>query len=155
MQVCVLVDGLYQLEVTVFGYNNPTGRCQDCPLHDDTRACCDRFQTTECEGSDLCDSFFVYCLRTIGSTGRGCSYFGNQTSNFNRNDDGSINFSQNTVLGLENPIILQGLTDIYMVTSHYCITLWYNIQVICMYNDIMYVYIICLSLSLQNLMLLQ
>ena len=30
-------------------------------------------------------------------------------------DDGRLNFSQSPVLGLENPIILQGLTNAYMV----------------------------------------
>ena len=110
-QVCVLVEGLYQLEVTVFGYNNPNGRCQNCG---DLRGCCDEFDITSCFGSDRCDSFFTYCLRTIGSTGRGCSYSGNQRSDRNT-DDRPLDFSQNMVLGLENPIILQGLTETYMV----------------------------------------
>ena len=116
MQVCVLVDGLYQLEVTVFGYNNPTGRCQDCLEDDDLRGCCDDFESTSCRGSTLCDSYFTYCLRTTGSTGRGCSYFGNRRSNINI-DDGPLTFSQSTVLGLENPILLQGLTSAYMVMT--------------------------------------
>ena len=113
--MCVLVDGLYQLEVTVFGYNNPTGRCQDC-LEEGIRGCCDNFESTSCSGSSLCDSFFIYCLRTIGSTGRGCSYFGNQISDSNM-EDAPLNFSQSTVLGLENPIVLQGLTSAYTVMS--------------------------------------
>ena len=115
IQTCALVEGLYQLEVTVFGYNNPTGRCREC-LDENTeiRGCCDRFEITDCEGF-LCDSFFIYCLRTMGKTGRNCSYFGDRISDFNT-DDGPLNFSQSPILGLENPIILQGLTDTYTVT---------------------------------------
>lgn len=124
--MCVLVEGLYQLEVTVFGYNNPTGRCQDCRGGDDDddddngnfRGCCDNFESSSCSGSSLCDSYFVYCLRTMGSTGRGCSYFGNRISNVN-GDDSPLNFSQSMVLGLENPIVLQGLTSTYTV-MHLC-----------------------------------
>jgi hypothetical protein len=109
------VDGLYQLEVTVFGYNNPTGRCQGCG---DLQGCCDGFGSTNCASIqfNLCDSYFNYCLRTIGSTERGCSYFGNQRSNSNTGD-APLDFSQNMVLGLENPITLQGLTDTYTVIS--------------------------------------
>ena len=113
MQVCKVVEGLYQLEVTIFGYNNPTGRCQECGSHQE---CCDAPADTRCSGRALCDSSFTYCLRGIGSTGRNCSYFGNRTSNSN-SDDGPINFSQSRVLGLENPVILEGLTNAYMVMS--------------------------------------
>ena len=109
-QVCVLVQGLYQLEVTVFGYDNPTARCQGCGS---LQGCCESFDSTSC-GNDHCDSYFTYCLRTIGSTGRGCFYFGNRISDRNDND-GSLDFSQSMVLGLENPIILWGLTNTYMV----------------------------------------
>ena len=117
MQVCVLVRGRYLVEVTVFDYNNPTQTCQDCrdgPF-DMTVGCCDNFDRTICNGGDRCDSFFYYCLRTIGSAGRNCSYFGNRTSTANI-DDGQIDFSQSTVLGLENPLQLQGLTDAYTVS---------------------------------------
>ena len=106
--------------VTVFGYNyrlynNPTGRCQSCG---DSQGCCaaDEFDITSCFGNDYCDSFFTYCLQTIGSTGSGCTYFGSRTSDNNRND-ASLDFSQSMVLDLENPIILQRLTDTYTVMS--------------------------------------
>ena len=114
LQVYILVEGAYQLEVTVFGYNNPTGRCQGCPRRSGTRACCDDFDSISCSGSDHCDSRFTYCLQTLGSTDSDCSYFGTRTSTINV-ADGPLNFSQNRVLGLENPLILQGLTNTYMV----------------------------------------
>ena len=114
--VCILVEGLYQLEVTVFDYNNPTGRCQECnsPFLDGILGCCDNLGSTSCAGRDLCDSSFTYCLRTIGSTGRGCSYFGIRKSDSNT-DDRPLDFSQSRVLGLENSVILQGLTNTYSV----------------------------------------
>lgn len=79
-----------------------------------SQGCCDGFDSTSCAGNDLCDSYFNYCLRAIGSTGRGCSYFGDQSSDPNT-DDYPLDFSQDIVLGLENPITLQGLVDTYTV----------------------------------------
>lgn len=115
----MLVRGRYLVEVELFGYNNPTQTCQDCrdgPF-DDSPGCCDHFDRTNCMGGDRCDSYFFYCLRTIGSHGRSCSYFGNKTSLANI-DDGPIDYNtnQNSVLGLENPLQLQGLTDSYTVS---------------------------------------
>ena len=112
--MCVLVEGLYQLEVTVFGYNNPTGRCEECTW--EQNACCDS-SATDCNGDNLCDSYFIYSVqRPLGGTDRDCSYSINQTSNINHND-APLDFSQSPVLGLENPVILQGLTDTYMVMA--------------------------------------
>ena len=103
------MEGLYQLEVAVFGYNNPTGRCRGCGY---LQGCCDDFESTSCGTTDRHDSYFIYCLRTVGSSGRGCSFFGNVRSDSNE-DDGPLDFSLSMVLGLENPITLQGLTDTY------------------------------------------
>ena len=119
VQMCVIVEGLYQLEVTVFGYNNPTGRCRECVASNNVLSgCCDAFrQISNCIGNFSCDSFFVYCLRQpIGRIGRDCSYFGDQMSDSNR-DDGRLDFSQSPLLGLENPIVLQGLTNSYKVEA--------------------------------------
>ena len=122
MQICVIAKGFYQLEVTVFGYNNPTGRCPDCVAYFNNQpGCCDEFnRLSNCDGNDLCDSFFVYCLRQpIGKTGRGCSYFSNRIISDSNTNDGHLNFSQSPILGLENPIVLWGLTgaSIYMVIN--------------------------------------
>ena len=116
LQVCLIVEGLHQLEVTVFGYNNPTGRCEDCSSQflGGVQSCCDNRASTSCTGRDRCDSSFTYCLRTIGSTGSGCSYFGIRRSDSNT-DDTHQDFSQSMVLGLENPLVLQGLTNVYLV----------------------------------------
>ena len=115
MQVCVVVEGLYQLEVRLYGYNNPTGRCEACSRTDGPRGCCDDFDMSMCTGSDLCDSFFNYCLQDLGSEEIQCSYPGSRNSTFNTDDSMTIDFSESTVLGLENPLILPGLTDDYHV----------------------------------------
>ena len=106
------------MEVELFGYNNPTQTCQDCrsggPFANP--GCCDRHDRDICNGGDRCDSYFFYCLRTIGTTGRNCSYIGNRVSIANVND-GQINFNQSSVLDLENPLQLQGLTNAYTTVS--------------------------------------
>ena len=115
MQVCVLVSGRYVVEVDLFGYNNPTQTCQDCRDGGQFAppGCCDRHSSNICNGGDRCDSYFYYCLRTIDSSGRDCSYVGNRVSAVNMNDV-AVNFiNQSLVLGLENPLQLQGLTDAY------------------------------------------
>ena len=66
--------------------------------------------------NDVTISYFIYCLRTIGSSGRNCSYFGTRMS-FANTDDRPIDFTnQRSVLGLDNPFQLQGLTDTYSVS---------------------------------------
>ena len=106
------------MEVRLFGYDNPTQRCQDCRTGGEfaNPGCCDFHDRTICMGLERCDSYFFYCLRPIGSTGRNCSYFGNLIS-ASIDDDGFINFNQSSVLGLENPLELPGLTDIYAVSQ--------------------------------------
>lgn len=98
------------LEVRLYGYNNPTGRCQECG---NMMGCCDRHNTTECGERFMCDTYFHYCLRPLGSDkeegGGNCSDYGGITSNTNTNDR-FVNFSQSMVLGLDNPLLLPGLT---------------------------------------------
>ena len=106
------------MEVRLFGYDNPTQTCQDCHAGGQfaNRGCCDNYFRTVCMGGDRCDSYFIYCLRTIGSSGRNCSYFGTRMS-FANTDDRPIDFTnQRSVLGLDNPFQLQGLTDTYSVS---------------------------------------
>ena len=110
--------GSYQVEVRLFNYSNPTGRCCDCPRQNMVRSCCDAFDifTGPCGGVRGCDSFFLYCLRPLNSTVEGgCANFAKKRSTVNM-DDGPINFSQSTVLGLHNPLLLPGLTDAYTVS---------------------------------------
>ena len=112
-----MCEGLYQVEVRVFGYDNPTGTCQGCLNDEGEHGCCDEFSTTSsCDGFLQCDSYFTYCLRPFGSEGGDCSGFTRRRSNTNLND-GFVDFNRSTVLGLENPLILSGLTDGYRVSA--------------------------------------
>ena len=99
------------VEVRLFDYQNPTGRCEQCPQFDSTtfpRKCCDDFsRSSNCdEGDRECDSYFTYCLRPFDTTDRDCSTYETVTSTVNT-DDGPLDFSQSTVLGLPNPLQLQ------------------------------------------------
>ncbi len=115
----MLVGGRYIVEVELFGYSNPTQTCQDCRSGGQfaNPGCCDRHDRGTCLDGDRCDSYFLYCLSTIDSSGRDCSYSGNRVSTVNM-DDGSVDFNQSVVLDLENPLQLLGLTDVYEAVSY-------------------------------------
>ena len=121
IQVCVLVQGLYLVQVRLNGYSNPTGKCGDDQLCRTSSGqwCCDSSTTTNC--GQFCDSYFIYCLRPLGERRPLDSprCFSNETRaesspNF---DDKSLDFSQNRVLNLDNPQNLSGLGDAYQVSS--------------------------------------
>ena len=122
IQVCVLVQGLYLVQVRLNGYSNPTGKCGDYQLcrTSSGQRCCDRPTTTNC--GQFCDSYFIYCLRPLGERRPLDSprCFSNETraeSSPNRNDNRSLDFSQRTVLDLDNPQNLSGLGEAYQVSS--------------------------------------
>ena len=104
----------------LLGYQNPTQRCRECPLRNGFRSCCDNHTISDsCSGLE-CDSFFTYCLRAFGdedSQEGGCSDSNERViSSINTNDGESIDFTQDTVLGLDNPFHLQGLRNDYAVS---------------------------------------
>ena len=106
------------VELTLFGYNNPTGTCYDpgeCVRNDGQHRCCDENRVSGCTGGRRCDSYFIYCLRPLGSEGEGCSDYEPRMSTHNQDDDDPIDVTQSMVLGLENPLILQGITESYDV----------------------------------------
>ena len=79
--------------------------------------CCDaNLRDRDCgRFGRACDSYFVFCLRTL-RTERGdydCrgNYRDTIVTSVNSND-GPINFTNKTVLGVENPFIRPGLTDL-------------------------------------------
>ena len=118
LQICLLAQGQsqsqYVVEIEFFGYSNPTGRCHECPIpqNSTTPSCCDSFVHSSCNGSDLCDSYFYFCLRTIGdsSTTNGCWYPGSNLT-FAIVDDAPFDINNiSAVLGIDNPLILPGLT---------------------------------------------
>ena len=121
LQLCTTVEGLYQVEVRLLDYENPTQRCQDCPFLNGFRSCCDDFsRSTGCTGSSReCDNQFTFCLRPFGNDSShegGCSDGERMTSGINRNSE-TIDFTQDTVLRLDNPFHLQGLTNDYTVSE--------------------------------------
>ena len=83
-QTYSIVEGLYQVKVELFSYDNPTGRCQECPLLMGQHSSCDdQNRNNRCYDSDdirPCDIFFIFCLRPLNNTGRDCSYVARVTS---------------------------------------------------------------------------
>ena len=114
------------MKVDLFSYDNPTGRCQDCPIYDGEHSCCDRDdRNRDCRNHNdrRCDTFFRFCLRPLYTTGRDCSYRDSVTSNTNWQEREAIDFTQvPTPLGLDNPLSLPGLTDSYTVSMLVIIT---------------------------------
>ena len=84
----------------LFSYDNPTGRCQDCPLHDGEHSCCDHSnRNNDCRGGNSndihpCDTQFMFCLRPLNSTGRNCSYLEEVTSNINFDEREAIDLTR-------------------------------------------------------------
>ena len=99
------------MEVELHGYHNPTGRCRGC-LFDGRRGCCDRFRTIDCDGDLQCDSYFVYCL----AINQGCAPSSQRITSDSNENDGPLDFSSSLVLGLDNPLILEGLEGAYEVS---------------------------------------
>ena len=123
MQICEHVQGLYLLEVTLNGYENRDGRCIDCPQRSIIHSCYDDFgRFDDWNLSYLaCDSYFVFCLRIFNTRwGRfNCqeNYKGTRVTSANIND-APLDYTNKTVLGLENPFLLPGLTEDYKVSSY-------------------------------------
>ena len=103
------------------------------------RGCCDRHGKLDlpCESDERCDTYFNYFVRRLGSTvsvrNETCtqstqSATGSQASSGSlhqrtsqtNDNDGVIDFSSPTVLGLSNPLILRGLDNEWQVRVFYC-----------------------------------
>ena len=109
----------YKIAVMISSYTNPLQArilCSSCM--DDTPACCDGHDGLG--GCLRCDSFFTYCLRNVDTLTPGCPEGGTIMMSDVNPDDASIDFSQNTVLGLDNPIVFQGLSDTWNVSINPC-----------------------------------
>ena len=111
------VNGNYNVEVRVYSYDNPNGRCRFCPRENGDsgiRSCCDDFNRFgNCDGDRRCDSYFIYCLRPFGTTGGNCTGFTQMMSMTSVNDESTDFSMSNEVLGLANPLLLTGLTTGY------------------------------------------
>lgn len=101
-----------------------------CPVCIDfaSPGCCDHFSNTRtCTGIERCDNTFYYCLRDFGTVSSlntaGSERCGNndryaKLSGVNT-DSAPLNFSQDTVLGLPNPIPLRGRTSTWAVSIYH------------------------------------
>ena len=124
MQICEHVHGLYLLEVRLNGYENRDGKCIGCPrrMNTDASSCYDDFgRFGDCNHPDrACDSYFIFCLKTFGTWREryNCqqNYEGTRVISVNVND-ALLDYTYKTVLGLENPFLLPGLTEEYKVSS--------------------------------------
>ena len=119
----MLVQGRYVLEVRLNGYDNQENSCVDCQPEGRMRfGCCDDHNRNngDCSGNRPCDSYFIFCLRPFGSerVTYDCRTLYNDTKVTSvNNNDGPVDFTDEIVLGLENPFLLPGLTEEYEVSN--------------------------------------
>ncbi len=108
-QVCAVACD-YELRVRVHSYLNAESRCATCTrsLDNPIYSCCDN-QTNlgVCRGDELCDTFFRYCLRSLGETDIRCpvnDVSPVDTAFFSPNTDILLDIGD-SVLGTENPFL--------------------------------------------------
>ena len=112
----ILVSGNYTLNITLVSYINQNNWCSVCS--DDELGCCDNYDARTCIGSNRCDTYFEYCLlplETAITTDRiRCNPDATSTV---LTDDGPIDFTQSVVLGLSNPLLLNGASTMWTVSK--------------------------------------
>ena len=107
----------YVVEVHAQSYSNPTNRA-----FDRGGDCCDSNlvgSDSDCTGTKLCDSYFIFCLRPPNTphTQRGCDT-PNITSEVASNN-ASIDFNQPIFLGVTNPFHLNASGPWQVSVFHY------------------------------------
>ena len=132
-QVCAVVVCDYELRVRVHSYLNADSRCATCTrsLVNPIYSCCDNLTNTGvCSGDELCDTFFQYCLRSLGDTRLQCplNVTAVQSAIFSPNTDILLDIGD-TVLGSENPFLYFG--PVWMVRNcnsnilmHFTVTMY-------------------------------
>ena len=116
LQVCVRGD--YTVVVRVDGYVNPTNR----GVTQGPDRCCDRDPDSSgscSEDGRPCDNRFTFCLKSPNNTDNGTSTCMSPvlTSTTNRNA-APIDFTQSRWLGLDNPLMLSGISTAWEVCTH-------------------------------------
>ncbi len=109
--------GDYELRVRVHSYLNADSRCATCTrsLVNPIYGCCDNLTNTGvCSGDELCDTFFRYCLRSLGNTRIRCPFGAVDTVIFSPNTDILLDIGD-MVLESENPFLYVG--TIWMVSN--------------------------------------
>ena len=127
------------MEVQVLSYSNPTNTCggSGCQcnrtlLHDRGCRCCDVAGGTSSncdEDINSCDNIFTYCLRRTLLSLSNCDGSERMTTRTNWNG-APLNFKNETVLGLPNPFILEGLDSQWMVINDACDCIVANVIII-------------------------
>ena len=108
----------YVVEVHVQSYSNPTNRAVG-----QEGDCCDPVPGADstCSRNERCDSYFIFCLRPLNTTQRGCDAH-NITSEVAENN-ASIDFTNSTFLGITNPFHLNASGPWQVsVSVYYCHT---------------------------------
>ena len=102
--------------VRVDGYVNPTNR----GVTRGPNNCCDNSNRNTCSGSRRCDNRFSFCLKSPGNTDDGTSTCMSPvlTSTQTNTNGAPIDFTQPTWLGLDNPLMLNGINTAWEVCSH-------------------------------------
>lgn len=117
----------YILYIRVHSYSN-NDTCPTCFVHINNQTapgCCDEYCVygVECLGAEKCDPRYFYCLRKFGtpvslnatnfdSCGDNDRYSMSSKPNFNGR---ALDFTQDSLLGIPNPVPLNGLTEGWQV----------------------------------------
>ena len=114
-----IVHGDYVTMVRVGGYDNPTNR----GVTRGPSLCCDGNPTSNGSCSEAprpCDNRFTFCLKSFDNTDDGTSTCMSPvlTSTQTNIDGAPIDFTQPTWLGLDNPLMLSGISTAWEVCSH-------------------------------------
>jgi hypothetical protein len=119
------VQGAYTVSVRVHSYETDS-KCPTCFSFQQPGCCDDFLNTRTCTGTDRCDNTFFYCLRpkgtvepmnTASSERCGADDRLGKLSGINI-DSAPLNFSQDHVLGLPNPIPLRGSVETAWEVGH-------------------------------------
>ena len=108
------MSGRYSVSITLHSYSNLQHTCVRCNTY-----CCDERRTGECTGSSRCDTLFSFCLVREGSFSSNppirCNGPSTNTDT-QSNSDGTINFALGAVLGITNPFVLDGISNLWTVS---------------------------------------
>lgn len=122
MQVLNITGGRgdFNVFVHVHSYSNAMSHCSTCRESvNDALGCCDQIRNKgQCVGNERCDTSFSFCLRSVAFDRTVSTCFTDPLhSNVNQND-GPLDFSATTFLGLSNPIAVGGFSTSWQVL--YC-----------------------------------
>ena len=95
------------VEVRVYSYSNPSGRCDGCVPRNSVSGCCDErergvIKPTTSKCPQTCDTGIFYCIRLSGQT-QECQLNQAVQSRSYKPNTNNLNFTDD-ILGLPNPI---------------------------------------------------